>query len=91
MADENTWYPGVGADAAIAALERAVGKFTGYWAQVEDGLFELFVVALVGTHLTQGLQIYRGIFFTFSSFESKMRLLNNAMRSRFGGNKSIST
>ena len=47
MADNpETFYPGVGADEEIAKLERLVGKITAYWAQVEDQLFNLFVVVL---------------------------------------------
>ena len=49
MANPVTFYPGIGADEEIARLERLLGKITAYWAQVEDGLFNLFVVALAGT------------------------------------------
>lgn len=45
MVKDVTWYPGVGADDEIARLERLIGKITAYWAQVEDGLFTVFVFA----------------------------------------------
>jgi hypothetical protein len=46
VAEDVTWYPGVGADDEIARLEHLVGKITTYWAEIEDSLFTLFIFAL---------------------------------------------
>ncbi len=89
MANPVTFYPGIGADEEIARLERLLGKIAAYWAQVEDGLFNLFVVALAGTWLIGDVRPYRAVFFTFSSYEGKMRMVNNAMKSRYGADEKI--
>ncbi len=47
----NTFYPGIGADDEMNELKRLVGDFTAYWTQVEDGMFQLFVVAIAGDWL----------------------------------------
>lgn len=83
-----TFYPGIGADEEIEKLERLIGKITAFWAQVEDSLFNLFVVAIAGTWPNE-IRPYRAVFFTFSAYEGKMRMLNNAMKARFGDNKEI--
>lgn len=85
-----TFYPGVGADAEIARLQGLVGQITGYWAQVEDQLFEIFVISVAGRWLVD-LEPYRAVFFTFSSFEAKMRMTHNAMKVRYGKDESIIT
>jgi hypothetical protein len=84
-----TFYPGVGTDEATAELYNLVGQITGTWAQVEDGLFNVFVVALAGSLFVSDLRSYRAVFFSFSSYESKMRMTNNAMKSRYGNNEKI--
>ncbi|ANG97776.1 hypothetical protein A8A54_15570 [Brucella pseudogrignonensis] len=77
-----TFYPGVGADDQVAALERLVGQITGRWAQIEDQLFDLFVIALAGSKVFSEIEPYRAVFFSFSSFEGKMKMLNNALKAR---------
>jgi hypothetical protein len=52
-----------------------------------DHLFHVFVVALAG--VVSDLRPYRAVFFTFSSYEAKMRMTNNAMKSRYGKNENI--
>ena len=89
MSNGVTFYPGVGADEEIERLERLVGKITGFWAQVEDSLFELFVVAIAGKWLVGDVRPYRAVFFTFSAYEGKMRMLNNAIRARYGENEGL--
>lgn len=84
-----TFYPGVGADAEIEKLERLVGKIMGFWAQVEDGLFNVFVVAITGTLVAGDIRPYRAVFFTFSAYEGKMRMVDNAMKARFRENNQI--
>jgi hypothetical protein len=85
-----TSYPGVGADEAIDELHRLVGEITSEWAGVEDQLFRIFVVALAGAfHID--LRPYRAVFFTFSSYEGKMRMTNNAVRARYAENEEILT
>jgi hypothetical protein len=89
-----TWYPGVGADEEIAKLERLVGKITAFWAEVEDELFAIFMFAVSGKWWMDAMaevEPYRAVFFTFSSYESKMRMLHNAMRVRFESNEKIWT
>jgi hypothetical protein len=78
-----TWYPGIGADDEIARLQRLVGKITAYWAELEDSLFTIFVFALAGTWSIRDVEPYRAVFYTFSSYEGKMRMLHNAMKQRF--------
>lgn len=77
-----TFFPGQGADQAIAELHRVVGEATSRWAQIEDSLFVLFVVALSGTW--QGdVRPYRAVFFTLRAYEPKMRMINAAMNQRY--------
>ncbi len=83
-----TFYPGVGADAAIADLHRAIGEITSTWADVEDTLFTFFVVGLTGEWLID-LRPYRSAFFALSSFEMKMRMINAAMKTRYSEDESI--
>jgi hypothetical protein len=80
-----TWYPGIGADEEIAKLERLVGQITAFWAKVEDELFVIFMFAIAGDSLNIFVDIEpcRAVFFSFSSFEGKMRMLHNAMCARF--------
>ncbi len=89
MTNAVTFYPGLGADEAIAELHGLVGEIAAFWAHVEDGLFELFVTAIAGTWLVGDVRPYRAVFFTFSSYESKMRMVQNAMRARFCENGEI--
>jgi hypothetical protein len=84
-----TFYPGVGADEAIAELHSLVGEITANWASVEDNLCRLFVVAIAGTWLVPDIRPYRAVFFTFSSYEGKMRMVHNAMKARYGENKEV--
>ncbi len=89
MAKENTWYPGIGADEEIARLEHLVGKITAFWAGVEDHLFTVFLAAIAGTPTVHGIRPYRAVFFTFSAYEGKMRMTDNAMKARFGENEKV--
>lgn len=95
MADDEelvlTFYPGVGADEAIAELHGLVGQITATWAEIEDQLFTLFVIAISGTWHVGHLGPYRAVFFTFSSFEGKMRMVHNAMKARYGDHKETSS
>lgn len=84
-----TWYPGVGADKKTAELYELVGKITATWAQVEDVLFQVFVVALTGTWLGNDLRPYRAVFFSFSSFEQKKKMVNSAIKTRFAEDPEI--
>jgi hypothetical protein len=84
-----TFYLGIGADEAVAELHGLVGEITAKWAGVEDQLFQLFVVALAGTWLVGDIRPYRAVFFTFSSYEGKMRMVHNAMKARYGEDKEI--
>jgi hypothetical protein len=84
-----TFYPGVGAEEAIAELHSLIGQITADWARIEDGLFTVFVLALVGSFPEDQLGPYRAVFFTFSSYEGKMRMVNNAMNARYGGNEKV--
>ncbi len=87
-----TFYPGIGADEEIEKLERLVGKITAYWAQVEDQLFSLFVAAVAGgPPMDHQLGPYRAVFFTFSSYEGKMRMVHNAMKARYAANEELMT
>ena len=49
----------------------------------------MFVVALAGTWHVGDLRPYRAVFFTFSSYEGKMRMVHNAMKARYGANEEI--
>jgi hypothetical protein len=93
MSDPNqnttTWYPGVGADRATRDLNELVGQITANWAGVEDGLFNIFVVALNGTFLVKDLRPLRAVFFTFSAYEGKMRMVNNAIKARFAQDQDV--
>lgn len=82
-----TLHPGIGSDQKTNELQNLVGQITSTWAGVEDQLFQVFVVALAGTWLVGDVRPYRAVFFTFSSYEGKMRMTHNAMKSRFGENK----
>jgi hypothetical protein len=84
-----SYYPGVGADEEIAKLERLVGKITASWALVEGALFHLFVIAVAGTWAVGNLLPYRAVFFTFSAYEGKMRMLHNAMKARFNADATV--
>jgi hypothetical protein len=84
LTNETTFHPGIGADEAMAELHGLIGQITSNWAEVEDGLFHLFVTALAGTWSVGDLRPYRSVFFTFNSYEQKMRMLNNAMKARYG-------
>lgn len=86
---EQTFHPGIGADEEIAKLQRAVGEITGFWAQIEDGLFHLFVVAIAGTWLVADLRPYRAVFFNFTQYNTKRQMVDNAMKARFGDNEEI--
>jgi hypothetical protein len=83
MADQVEWYPGEGADEEIARLQQLVGKITAYWAELEDSLFTVFVFALAGTLNVGSIEPYRAVFFTFPSYDAKMRMLHKAMKARF--------
>jgi hypothetical protein len=86
-----TFYPGVGADKAIAELHELIGQITSSWAEVEDGLFHVFVIAIAGPSLVGDVRPYRSVFFTFSSYEGKMRMVHNAMNTRYGNDEGIIT
>ena len=87
---DKTPYPGVGAVEEIDKLELLVGKITGYWAQIEDQLFNIFVAVLArGYPDANDIAPYRAVFFTFSSYEAKMRLVNNAIKQRYETGDSI--
>ena len=73
----------------MAELHQLVGQITATWAEVEDGLFNTFVVTVAGTSLVDDQRPYRAVFFTFSSYEGKMRMTRNALRARFGENEQI--
>lgn len=83
----NIWYPGVGADAAMSELHKLVGQITASWANLEDELFHVFLVALAGSLLVDNIKPYRAVFFSFSSYEGKMRMTDNAMTARYGNDK----
>jgi hypothetical protein len=85
---EVTWYPGLGADEEIARLEQLVGKITAQWAEIEDSLFMIFVFAVAGKWAVGDIEPYRAVFYTFSSYENKMRMLHNAMKARFPSDSS---
>ena len=84
-----TFYPGIGADEATKELNSLVGQITAAWAGVEDGLFEIFVIAIAGTFFVENIAPYRAVFFTFSAYEGKMRMTNNAMKGRYEGSTEI--
>jgi hypothetical protein len=88
---EATFYPGIGADEEIAKLERLVGKITGSWAEAEDQLFTIFVFAVAGTWSVRDIEPYRAVFFSFNSYDSKMRMVHNAMRTRFRDDENTKT
>lgn len=77
-----TWYPGRGADSKIAELEQMVGKVVANWAVVEDSMFELFFGAVTNWDIGADIETLRSLFFTFSSYEQKMRMLNNVMKTK---------
>lgn len=81
--EPSTWYPGIGSEEATERLHRLVGKITAHWALVEDSLFELFIVALTGKTWVDNFAPYRSVFFSFSSYEGKMKMIDAAMRSRY--------
>jgi len=83
MTGPQTFYPGVGADAAMQDLLHLVGQITSNWASVEDQIFQVFVVALSGKWPMQDIYIYRSAFFSFNSYEQKMRMVDSAMKARF--------
>jgi len=82
--EATTFYPGVGADQAIDELHNLVGQITANWATIEDQLFNVFVIAVAGTGMVPDLRTYRAVFFTFPSYEGKMRMTHNAMKARYG-------
>ena len=94
MSGATTLYPGVDADDQIAAAKLMIGEITSFWAQVEDALFELFVVSLTGHFGRAGdLRPYRAVFFAGNSYELKVRMINAAFLVRYAeqsaANKSI--
>jgi hypothetical protein len=54
-----------------------------------DGLFEVFLVALTGQWSVEPMEPYRAVFFTFSSYEQKMRIVDSAMKARYRENNEI--
>jgi hypothetical protein len=70
-------------------LYKAVGQITSDWAQIEDTLFGLFVVAITGKWLVGDLRPYRAAFFSISSYEPKIRMINAALRARYVEKPSI--
>jgi hypothetical protein len=86
---EQTFYPGIGADEEIARLHHAVGEITGFLAQIEDGLFHLFVVAIAGKWLVGDIRPDRAVFFTPTTYNPKRQMVDNAMKARFGDNEEI--
>jgi hypothetical protein len=84
-----TFYPGIGADDAIAELHSLVGQITASWADVEDQLFQVFVMAVAGTWLVGDIRPYRAVFFSFNSYEQKMKMVHNAMKARYSDNREI--
>jgi hypothetical protein len=86
VSNSTTFYPGVGADDAMRELRELVGQITATWAEVEDQLFHVFVVALAGTFYVQDLKPYRAAFFARGSYENKMRMTNEAMKARYAAN-----
>jgi hypothetical protein len=89
MSGGQVFYPGVGADEAMSELNKLVGQITANWANVEDGLFQVFVLAIAGTGLVQDIRPYRAVFFTFGSYEGKMRMVHNAMKTRFADEANV--
>ncbi len=90
MAEPVTFYPGVGADEEIGKLYHLVGKITAYWAEVEDQLFNTFVAILVRSYpYGEEIRPYRAVFFSSNSYEAKMRMVHNAMKERYGADKTI--
>jgi hypothetical protein len=90
LTNGNTFYPGIGADEAMAELHGLVGQITSTWAEVEDGLFHIFVIAIAGTFFVGDLRPYRSVFFTFSSYEGKMRMVHNAMNTKYSNDEDVS-
>jgi hypothetical protein len=89
LTNRGAFYPGVGADEAIAELHNLVGQITATWAGVEDELFHVFVVAIAGTWSVQDVHPYRAVFFEFPSYESKRRMVDSAIKARYGENKEV--
>lgn len=89
MSDGATFYAGVGADAEIEKLYSLVGKITGFWAEVEDGLLLAFVVAVAGTLRVDDIRPYRAVFFTVRSYEGKKHMVDKAMKARCSANMEI--
>ncbi|WP_139234339.1 hypothetical protein [Methylobacterium pseudosasicola] len=77
-----TFYPGKGADEKVAELEIMVGKITANWAGVEDGMFEIFYGAITNWDFNADMKTLRALFFTFSSYEQKMRMLHNVIKTK---------
>jgi hypothetical protein len=89
LTNGQTFYPGIGADEAIAELHNLVGRITASWAEVEDQLFQVFVIAVAGTWLVGDIRPYRAVFFAVSSYGTKMRLVHDAMKARYGENGEV--
>lgn len=73
----------------IVEFHELVGKTVSEWAQVEDALFNVFLLALSGSTMTGDLRPYRAAYFASSSFNHRGKMINDAIRVRFKDRPSI--
>lgn len=73
----------------ILALKNTVGEITGYWAEIEDQLFFLFVTVLNGTWMVENLRPYRAVFLSHRSYDGKMRMINGSIKARYTSNETV--